>query len=71
MKKPPKKYFCIKCGRECEINPRHERFDTKTGKPVFSYWATCPAVPRGWWVVNDGHADEVWVGGFDSTPYPP
>lgn len=41
-------YFCSDCGEKCVINKSLENFDSYSGEPEYSVYATCPNVPKTW-----------------------
>ena len=61
MKKKPK-YFCSKCGVECDLTRISHGFDNKTGKEFIEWRATCSKLER-YWFSNNGHTSDEFAGG--------
>lgn len=64
------KAFCQYCGEQSGVREKIEYYDRRTGKPVLSYWATCPTmILSKWWQrIFNHHFYEEWVGGYDPRP---
>lgn len=56
------KHYCSYCGKKCVIREELHHYDSKTGKPICSYWATCPDYVRS--LFGFTHINNEFAGGY-------